>query len=636
MWSWNSFTCWLTVVHSNVSMKGFMDFSASVFVGRNVNFKNMACLISHLLFTDAITWDVLSEVHLNENETTSSGRIYIKTIFLELAQMMGLPKQYEKICDPTLQHAFEGLFPRDNPAVIRFAINFFTLIGLGGLTVNLLNRRDSKRNQFGIYKMLTRLRPATNRLTANAYTSTIATSEPARPKMLTKVPGPRTNELKKQMEKHSSIVSVRCFVDFEKCYGNYLIDADGNQMLDIFTMISSLPLGYNHPDLVAATKTPEFITAAVSRPALGSYPRIDWGKHLENSLTAIAPKGLTANQTMLCGSSSNENAIKTAFIWYQTQKRGGAPPDEEHNRTSMLQIPPGSPQLSVMGFHGGLHGRTLALLSVTHSKPIHKVDMPVLDYPIGDYPRYKYPLEENKEYNDKQDRDCLADVEEKIEIWKKKGNDVAAVIVEPIQSEGGDHYGSPAFFQGLRNITKKHGIVFIVDEVQTGGGTTGEWWAHTHWNLDSPPDIVSFSKKLITGGYYYAEHLRIKEPQRIYNTWCGDPTKVLLLEAAVKAIKRDGLIEKNREVGKVFQTELKQLQSDFPDLLSRARGISTFAAVDLPTMALRDKLIAEATNNGLHCGGCGEKSLRFRPSLVYEKKHVDLTFELLRKTLKSL
>ncbi|CAJ0963642.1 unnamed protein product, partial [Mesorhabditis belari] len=99
--------------------------------------RNMARLISHLLFTDAITWDVLSEIHLNENETTSSGRIYIKTIFLELAQMMGLPKLYERICDPTLQHAFEGLFPRDNPANTRFAINFFTLIGLGGLTVDL-------------------------------------------------------------------------------------------------------------------------------------------------------------------------------------------------------------------------------------------------------------------------------------------------------------------------------------------------------------------------------------------------------------------------------------------------------------------------------------------------------------------
>ncbi|CAJ0580431.1 unnamed protein product, partial [Mesorhabditis spiculigera] len=467
-------------------------------------------------------------------------------------------------------------------------------------------------------------------------TASIATEEPAGPKMLTTCPGPKTNAQKKLMEKHSSIVSIRCFVDFEKSFGNYLVDADGNTMLDIFTMISSLPLGYNHPALVAATQRPDFITAAVSRPALGSYPRIDWHRHLDGALTSIAPKGLTANQTMLCGSSSNENAIKTAFIWYQTQKRGGAPPDEEHNKSCMLQVLPGSPKLSVMGFHGGLHGRTLALLSVTHSKPIHKVDMPVLDYPIGNYPRYKYPLAENKEYNAKQDRDCLADAEEKINIWKKKGNDVAAVIVEPIQSEGGDHYGSPQFFQGLRDLTKKYGIVFIVDEVQTGGGTTGEWWAHSHWNLDSPPDIVSFSKKLITGGYYYAEHLRIKEPQRIYNTWCGDPTKVLLLEAAVKVIKENKLIEKNREVGKLFQKELLQLQNDFPELLSRARGLSTFAAIDLPTMALRDKAIAKATNNGLHCGGCGERSLRFRPSLVYEKKHLDLTFELLRKTLKDL
>ncbi|CAJ0922826.1 unnamed protein product, partial [Mesorhabditis belari] len=93
--------------------------------------------LSRNSFTYAITWDVLSEIDLNENETTSSGSICIKTIFLELAQMMELPKLYERICDPTLQNAFQGLFPRDNPANTSFAINFFTLIGLGGLTVDL-------------------------------------------------------------------------------------------------------------------------------------------------------------------------------------------------------------------------------------------------------------------------------------------------------------------------------------------------------------------------------------------------------------------------------------------------------------------------------------------------------------------
>ncbi|VDO44764.1 unnamed protein product, partial [Haemonchus placei] len=99
--------------------------------------RNMARLISHLLFTDAISWTIFTDVKLTENDTTSSGRIYLKYVFQELCESMGLTKLYERVTDPTLQQAFAGLFPRDNPQNTRFAINFFTLTGLGGLTLDL-------------------------------------------------------------------------------------------------------------------------------------------------------------------------------------------------------------------------------------------------------------------------------------------------------------------------------------------------------------------------------------------------------------------------------------------------------------------------------------------------------------------
>lgn len=454
--------------------------------------------------------------------------------------------------------------------------------------------------------------------------------------MKTSVPGPKGLALKKKMDAIHQTTSVRTFVDYEKSFGNYMIDADGNTLLDVYTQISSLPLGYNHPDLVKAAATAPFLTSLVSRPALGSFPRTDFPDGIQNALTSVAPKGLHAVQTMLCGTSANENAIKQAFIWYMAQRRGGKGPDAAAFESCMSQKLPGTPRLSVLGFQGAFHGRSLCMLSVTRSKGIHKVDIPAFDWPIAKFPRYKYPLADHKEYNAQQDKECLKDVEEKIGEWKKKDNDVAAVIVEPIQAEGGDHYGSPAFFQGLRDITKKNGIVFIVDEVQTGGGATGDMWAHSHWNLSSPPDIVTFSKKMLTGGYYYAEHLRVKEGYRIYNTWVGDPTKLFLLEKVIAVVKRDNLIQKAGDLGQVFQKNLSQLESTYKDKLTQARGLGTFAAIDLPSAALRDKLVDKAIANGLHCGGCGEKSLRFRPSLVYEKKHLDLTFELLDKTLRQL
>ncbi|CAI4232902.1 unnamed protein product [Auanema sp. JU1783] len=484
--------------------------------------------------------------------------------------------------------------------------------------------------------MLSRVSGRCSSVSAVRCASGIASQEPSGPAVRTAFPGPKSQELKKKMDPVHQTTSVRVFVDYEKSFGNYVVDADGNTLLDVYTQISSLPLGYNHPDLVKVASSDKLITSLVSRPALGSFPRTDFADGISHALTSIAPKGLKAVQTMLCGTSANENAIKTAFIWYMTQRRGGNPPDQAHLDSCMSQKKPGTPSLSVLGFQGAFHGRSLCMLSVTRSKAVHKVDIPAHDWPIAKFPRYKYPLADNKAYNDQQDKECLKDVEEKIVEWKKKDNDVAAIIVEPIQAEGGDHYGSPQFFQGLRDITKNNGIVFIVDEVQTGGGATGDVWAHQHWNLSSPPDIVTFSKKLLTGGYFYSEHLRIKEPYRIYNTWMGDPTKLFLLEKAIEVIKRDNLVQKSKDVGAVFQKKLAELQASHSDKLSQARGLGTFAAIDLPTPALRDQLVDKAISVGLHCGGCGDRSLRFRPSLVYEKKHADLTFELLDKALKQL
>ena len=99
------------------------------------------------------------------------------------------------------------------------------------------------------------------------------------------------------------------------------------------------------------------------------------------------------------------------------------------------------------------------------SKPIHKVDIPAFDWPIANFPRYKYPLEKHEAHNKQEDEKCLKEVRSIIESRKKEERDVAAVIVEPVQSEGGDYHASPEFFKGLQKICKEHDVAFIVDEV---------------------------------------------------------------------------------------------------------------------------------------------------------------------------
>lgn len=266
----------------------------------------------------------------------------------------------------------------------------------------------------------------------------------------------------------------------------------------------------------------------------------------------------------------------------------------------MMNAAPGAPDLSILSFKGAFHGRTLGCLSTTHSKYIHKIDIPSFDWPIASFPQYKYPLEENVRENKAEDDRCLAETEELIEKFNKLGKHVAGIIIEPIQSEGGDNEASPEFFQRLQRIAKKHGCSFLVDEVQTGGGPTGKLWAHEHFNLDSSPDIVTFSKKMQLGGYYHSDSLKPPQPYRVFNTWMGDPGKLLLLESIMNVVKRDSLLENVNRVGDKLKKGLIQAQNDYPALLNSVRGRGTFLAVNVSSSALRDDIINRLKAKGLY------------------------------------
>ncbi len=222
-----------------------------------------------------------------------------------------------------------------------------------------------------------------------------------------------------------------------------------------------------------------------------------------------------------------------------------------------------------------------------------------------------------------------------MEQWAKKGNPVVGIIVEPIQSEGGDFHGSNAWFQGLQNICRKHDIGYIMDEVQTGCGPTGRFWAHEYFNLESPPDIVPFSKKMLTGGFYHKAELRPKQPWRIFNTWVGDPSKVLLLDAVLRTIRQEDLLENTRVTGEVLLSGLMKLQRQFPGLLHSSRGLGTFCAVDAKDTATRDGVLKKLLAEGVNCGGCGTTAIRLRPALNFEPKHANIFLEKLETVLKT-
>ena len=402
-----------------------------------------------------------------------------------------------------------------------------------------------------------------------------------------------------------------------------------------YAQIASIPVGYNNPHLKEVAQSPEMITSLINRPALGNFPSADWSHILKTGILRAAPKGLDQVFTAMAGSDANETAYKAAFMYYRQLQRGGPEVEftAEELESTMNNKGPGSPQLSILSFKSAFHGRLFGSLSTTRSKPIHKLDIPAFDWPQATFPQLKYPLEDHVQENAAEEKRCLEEVEHLIKTFH---NPVAAVMVEPIQSEGGDNHASPAFFQGLRDITKRNKVLFIVDEVQTGVGATGKFWAHDHWNLSTPPDMVTFSKKAQTAGYYFGNPaLRPNKPYRQFNTWMGDPSRALIFRGIIEEVERLNLVENTRTTGDYLYAGLESLAQKYPEHFQNLRGKNqgTFIAWDTPK---RDEFLVKAKTIGVNIGGSGAQAVRLRPMLVFQKHHADILLESLEKIIKLL
>ncbi|CAG9114376.1 unnamed protein product [Plutella xylostella] len=188
-------------------------------------------------------------------------------------------------------------------------------------------------------------------------------------------------------------------------------------------------------------------------------------------------------------------------------------------------------------------------------------------------------------------------------------------------------------------------------------------WAYEHFELPSPPDLLTFSKKMLTGGFYFKPEFKPPQAYRVFNTWMGDPSKLILLERVLQVIKRENLLDRVQRTGAVLKGGLHELEKEFPQLIHSVRGRGTFLSFTAKDSALekefpqllhsvrgrgtflsftaKDSSVRDQINNGLKKngvlgGGCGEASIRLRPSLVFEPKHASIYLDVLRKTLKEL
>jgi 4-aminobutyrate aminotransferase/(S)-3-amino-2-methylpropionate transaminase len=401
------------------------------------------------------------------------------------------------------------------------------------------------------------------------------------------------------------------FVDYNKSKGNYLVDADGNRVLDLTGHGGLQALGYNHPALVSARASRQYHKYLNQSPNLSEYPPKEYPDLVRNNVLSSAPKGLTeVYLTDGIGSLANETAIKLALLKYQENHGHVNEFDIDNdlsNTSSLLQN-----DVSVLSFENGTHGRTLAGASASGTSLV-RGSQPTYDWPTASMPNLKYPLNRHDAENRIEEDRVLDEVRDIISEKLENGSPVGAIIIEPISGIG-HSMGTPYFYKNLQKLAGERGIPFVVDETRTGVGKTGKMWAHEHWYLDQSPDIVTFGTSAEISGVFTSPEFRPLEAHKFTNISNGNAQKMISFKAITDTIHKKNLLEKVDDTGAFIKSEL--LRVNKKQIFSNLRGLGTFIGWDLRDTENTQHMQRYLHRNGVLTAMLGPNTLGIRPSLT--------------------
>lgn len=434
-------------------------------------------------------------------------------------------------------------------------------------------------------------------------------------------------KVQESLSKHLLTDGFDLTFDMEKSEGVRIFDSKHNrQLLDFFTCFASVPLGYNHPKMIndEAFKK-NLLLAALTNPSNSDIYTQQYAEFVETFSRVGIPSYLPHAFFIAGGGLAIENALKVAMDWkVQKNFQKGHRKEIGHK---------------VLHFDHAFHGRTGYTLSLTNTLPDKTKWFAQFNWPRVSTPKIQFPYTDAN-YEDLLRREQLS-INQIKQAFIDNPDEICAIIIEPIQSEGGDNHFRKEFLEQLRSIADENECFLIYDEVQTGVGLTGKFWCHEHFGENARPDIIAFGKKMQVCGILVGKKVDevptnvFKVSSRINSTWGGNLVDMVRSSKIMQIIEEDKLCDNATIVGNYLQEKLLKI-SQKSEKVSNVRGKGLLTAFDFPNKEMRNKFVQEGIKHNVMFLGCGEKTIRFRPAVIIQEQHIDEGLAVMEKILPGL
>jgi L-lysine 6-transaminase len=420
-----------------------------------------------------------------------------------------------------------------------------------------------------------------------------------------------------ELKKHLLIEGLKLVIDLEKSRGSRLVDAaTGRSFVDFYSFYASMPVGFNHPYFDSPAVQADLLAAAKVKVANSDVYSVTLATFVQTFARVVGMPPLDRFFFIDGGSLAVENALKAAMDW-KTRKNMAAGLGERGTE--------------ILHFQGAFHGRSGYSLSLTNTEP-RKTDLfAKFPWPRVSRPSIDFSLPEPERLADVVEKEKTAEAEIRRFI-AQRGIDIAAIIIEPIQGEGGDNHFRGEWLKTLRRLCDENEMLLIFDEVQTGMGITGETWCCQHFNV--LPDLLVFGKKAQVCGVMAGPRLdEVKEnvfclPSRINSTWGGNFCDYARSTHFLRIIEGEKLVQNAGVQGARLLDALQHMAKRHP-AVTAVRGRGLLIAFDLPDRQARDRFWDGAYELGLLVLRCGERSIRLRPVLDLADNDLDEALEII-------